>query len=67
MFLFTFPGKLINTVFFINYRGGGLYQPNWFYDICDELGIMVWQEFMFGDAQYPRDKVHVYYTIMIVK
>lgn len=35
--------------------GGGLYEPDDFYETADELGIMVWQEFMFGGDMIPGD------------
>ncbi|EGW33675.1 beta-mannosidase precursor [Spathaspora passalidarum NRRL Y-27907] len=35
--------------------GGGYYEQDIFYEECDRLGIMVWQDFMFACGQYPGD------------
>ena len=35
--------------------GGGLYEKDVFYDICDRNGIMVWQDFMFACSDIPED------------
>lgn len=35
--------------------GGGVYEDDYFYDLCDSLGIMLWQDFMFAGGMYPGD------------
>lgn len=35
--------------------GGGIYEEDYFYDLCDENGILVFQDFMFGCSIYPTE------------
>ena len=35
--------------------GGGIYEEDYFYELCDSLGIMVWQDLMMANTIYPAD------------
>ncbi|PQE03231.1 glycosyl hydrolase family 2 protein [Rutstroemia sp. NJR-2017a BBW] len=39
--------------FMIRVWGGGIFEEQHFYDACDELGVLVWQDFLFGCGNYP--------------
>lgn len=39
--------------------GGGIYEKDLFYDLCDENGILVWQDFMFACSMYPSEGAYL--------
>ena len=52
--------KLLEDAVWANHNcirvwGGGYYPDDYFYDICDELGLIVWQDFMYACASYELD------------
>lgn len=66
----SFPGSLekekytslINDVKSANMNmlrvwGGGIYEKDIFYDLCDKEGILVWQDFMFANTMFPYDSL----------
>lgn len=53
--------KLLENAVWANHNcirvwGGGYYPDDFFFDICDELGLIVWQDFMYACASYELDE-----------
>lgn len=37
--------------------GGGVYESDYFYDLADQFGLLIWQDFLFASSMYPsRDE-----------
>lgn len=54
--------KMVETMYASNFNmvrvwGGGYYPDEIFFETCDRLGLMVWQDFMFACAMYPGDSI----------
>ncbi|MHA1871414.1 MAG: glycosyl hydrolase 2 galactose-binding domain-containing protein, partial [Promethearchaeota archaeon] len=54
-----YEGNLLSAVEanmnFLRVWGGGIYEDDLFYELCDELGILIWQDFPFACSAYPYD------------
>lgn len=51
-----FDNVLGGNMNFIRVWGGGTYEDDYFYELADEKGILVWQDFIFGCVPYPSDE-----------
>jgi len=51
---------------FLRIWGGGVYESDEFYELCDRAGIMVWQDFIFACGKYPTTD-HAFHEDLVVE
>ncbi len=51
----TLHDAVLANMNMIRVWGGGIYENEIFYELCDEMGLMVWQDFMFACSTYPAE------------
>lgn len=42
--------------------GGGVYESDYFYELADQFGILIWQDMMFACAMYPANSEFLEYV-----
>lgn len=45
---------VLGNLNYLRFWGGGFFEDELFYDLCDEYGIMIWQDLMFGGEEIPE-------------
>ena len=58
-YAYLLESAALSNMNMIRVWGGGLYESEDFYELCDSLGIMVWQDMAFACGMFPSDSTYL--------